>query len=87
VRPGQVVRLLSFADLGSPWTSRVGDVSSAGVAHDARGGAVEARVRRVAGDAWRPGTSGEASIELARSNVLGALWWNARQLLRTDLLL
>jgi putative peptide zinc metalloprotease protein len=87
VRPGQVVRLLSFADLGSPWTSRVRDVSSAGVAHDARGGAVEARVRRVAGDAWRPGTSGEASIELARSNVLGALWWNARQLLRTDLLL
>ena len=28
-----------------------------------------------------------ASVELARSNVLGALWWNARQLLRVDLLL
>jgi hypothetical protein len=30
---------------------------------------------------------GDASVELARSNVLGALWWNARQLLRVDLLL
>jgi hypothetical protein len=28
-----------------------------------------------------------ASVELGRSNVLGALWWNARQLVRTDLLL
>jgi hypothetical protein len=48
---------------------------------------VEARVRRAAGEAWRPGSRGEASVELRRSNVLGALWWNARQLVRGDLLL
>jgi len=60
-------------------------VSSAGVSRDSAGGWIEARVRRAAGEAWRPGTAGEASIELARSSVLGALWWKARQLLRTDL--
>jgi hypothetical protein len=48
---------------------------------------VEARVRRAADEAWRPGARGEASVELRRSNVLGALWWNARQLVRGDLLL
>jgi putative peptide zinc metalloprotease protein len=87
VRAGQVVHAISFADLGEPWTTRVGDVSTVGVGVGRAGGAVEARVRRPAHDAWRPGTRGEASVELARSNVLGALWWNARQLLRTDLLL
>ncbi|HEU4721833.1 MAG TPA: efflux RND transporter periplasmic adaptor subunit, partial [Gemmatimonadaceae bacterium] len=87
VRAGQVVHAISFADLGEPWTTRVADVSTVGVGVGGAGGAVEARVRRPAHDAWRPGTRGEASIELARSNVLGALWWNARQLLRTDLLL
>jgi hypothetical protein len=51
------------------------------------GGVVEARFRRAAGEAWRPGTRGEASVELRRSNLIGALWWNARQLLRGDLLL
>jgi biotin carboxyl carrier protein len=87
VRAGQVVHAISFADLGAPWTARVGEVSTIGMAGTGSGGAVEARVRRVAGDAWRPGTRGEASVELGRSNVLGALWWNARQLVRADLLL
>jgi multidrug efflux pump subunit AcrA (membrane-fusion protein) len=87
VRPGQVVHAISFADPGAPWTSRVGDVSSVGLSAVGGEGTVEARVRRPADDAWRPGTRGEASIELQRSNVLGALWWNARQLVRADLLL
>ncbi|PYP81484.1 MAG: hypothetical protein DMD35_01885 [Gemmatimonadetes bacterium] len=87
VQPGLVVHAISFADPGAPWTSRVGEVSSIGVARLGAAGEVEARVRRAAGDAWRPGTHGEASVELRRSNVIGALWWNARQLLRTDLLL
>ena len=71
---------------------RVGEVSTVGV-HAAAvpgiapGGAVEARVRHAATEAWRPGARGGASIELGRSNVLGALWWNARQLVRADLLL
>jgi len=86
VRAGQVVHAISFADLGAPWTAHVGEVSTVGV-RTGSSGAVEARVRRVAGDAWRPGARGEASVELGRSNVLGALWWNARQLVRGDLLL
>ena len=87
VRAGQVVHVISFADLGAPWTARVGEVSTVGMTGAASGGAVEARVRRAAADAWRPGARGEASVELGRSNVLGALWWNARQLVRTELLL
>jgi multidrug efflux pump subunit AcrA (membrane-fusion protein) len=85
VQPGQTVHAISFADPGAPWTARVGEVSSAGTS--GAGGRVEARVRRAANEAWRPGARGEASVELQRSNVLGALWWNARQLVRGDLLL
>ncbi|HKP16663.1 MAG TPA: efflux RND transporter periplasmic adaptor subunit, partial [Gemmatimonadaceae bacterium] len=87
VLPGQVVHAISFADPASPWTARIDDVSSVGLLSTGSAGSVEARVRRPADAAWRPGTRGEASVELRRSNVLGALWWNARQLVRTDLLL
>ena len=87
VQPGQVVHAISFANPGAPWTARVGEVSTVGVSTGGSEGTVEARVRRAADDAWRPGTRGEASVELRRSNVLGALWWNARQLVRADLLL
>jgi hypothetical protein len=85
VRPGQIVHAISFSDPGTPWTARVAEVSSVGMIGSA--GTVEARVRRAADAAWRPGTRGEASVELRRSNVLGALWWNVRQLVRGDLLL
>jgi len=91
VRAGQTVRVISYADVGSPWTGQVTEVSTGGGALSAgdsvRAGAVEARVRRIAGPAWRIGALGEASIEVARSNLLGALWWKARQLVRADLLL
>jgi multidrug efflux pump subunit AcrA (membrane-fusion protein) len=87
VRSGQVVHAVSFADPGAPWTAHVGEVSTVGLTGGGAAGTVEARVRRAADDAWRPGTTGEASVELRRSNVLGALWWNARQLVRADLLL
>jgi multidrug resistance efflux pump len=87
VRAGQVVHLVSFADPAAPLTTRVADVSSGGTGGRPGDGAVEARVRRSVADAWRSGAAGEASVELARSNVLGALWWNARQLVRVDLLL
>ena len=85
VRAGQTVHVVSYADPSSPWTGRVDGVSAAGVGANGSAGVVEARVRRAAGDAWRPGTIGEASVELERSTVLGALWWKARQMLRTDL--
>jgi hypothetical protein len=48
---------------------------------------VEARVRLAAGGPWRPGARGEASVELERSTVLGAIWWMLRQRVRGDLLL
>jgi multidrug resistance efflux pump len=80
VRSGQIVHLVSYADVTRPWSGRVADVSEAGVA-----GAVEARIRMPASDVWRPGARGEASVELARSTVAGALWWNIRRRVRTDL--
>ena len=82
VQSGQMVHAISYADPSEPWSARVSGVSSAGVSRDSAGGWIEARVRRSAAAAWRPGTVGEASVELGRSNVLGALWWKARQLLR-----
>jgi hypothetical protein len=84
VRAGQIMRAIPYSDPSAPWSAPVTGVAVAGNVPGGPG-VVEARVRRGAADAWRPGTTGEASIELARSNVLGALWWKARQLLRTDL--
>jgi putative peptide zinc metalloprotease protein len=85
VRPGQTIHVISYSDPSAPWTGRVADISAAGVGASGLGGVVEARVRRAAAAAWRPGMIGEASVELERSTVAGALWWKARQLLRTDL--
>jgi multidrug resistance efflux pump len=85
VRPGQTIHVISYGDPSAPWTGRVAEISAAGVGANGLGGVVEARVRRVASDAWRPGIVGEASVELERSTVAGAVWWKARQLLRTDL--
>jgi putative peptide zinc metalloprotease protein len=87
VHAGQVVHAISYADPYTAWTSQVADIATSGVSRASGEGVVEVRVRRAADEAWRPGAVGEASVELARSNVLGALWWNARQLLRVDLLL
>jgi len=87
VRAGQLVHAVSYADIGARWTGVVGSVSAADVPGDSVGqpGVIEARVRRSADPAWRVGVHGEARIDLARSTVLGALWWNARQAIRADL--
>lgn len=87
VRSGQRVHLFPFAGAEAPWTSRVDEVSTSGSAQQSGRRVMEARVRRAADGNWLPGTIGEASIELRRSNVLGAVAWKARQLLRVDLLL
>jgi putative peptide zinc metalloprotease protein len=84
VRSGQVMHAISYADPAAQWNAHVTEVSIGGSATNASGG-VEARVRRASSDAWRPGITGEASVVLQRSTVFGALWWKARQLLRTDL--
>lgn len=87
VRPGSRVHLFSFADPARPWTGRVTDVSSSGVSPEGSAGLVEARVRLAAAPGWIPGVRGEASVELERSIVIGALWWKLRQVIRGDLLL
>jgi hypothetical protein len=77
------VALVCFADVAHPVVALVRSVSPAAGA----GGGVEARVRLPTGPAWRAGVTGEASIRLRRSNLLGALWWGVRQRVRQDILL
>jgi hypothetical protein len=83
VQPGQSVILLPHADPAHPREAMVVSVAPAA----SRSEGLEARVRTAAGGVWRPGSTGEASIRIRRSNVAGALWWGVRKRLRTDLLL
>ena len=83
VQPGQAVNLLSGATLDPPLRTRVSAVAVTANSP----GLTEARVRLAAGDAWRPGMTGRASITLRRSSVWGALWWNLRRGIRSDILL
>jgi multidrug resistance efflux pump len=87
VRPGQRVRLVSYADVAHPREGVVASVAPIG--ETVRGGerAVEARVRLLRAAGWRPGVRGEARVEVARSSVLGAAWHAVRSRLRADLLL
>lgn len=86
IRPGHVAHLVSYAGLASPRTGRVDNVSViAGTGETPNAGVVEARIRLASEGPWRPGSTGEASLELARSNVFGALFWRIRQLVRVDL--
>jgi multidrug resistance efflux pump len=80
VRAGQEVRLLSDAATLATTTARIASVAASGHA-----GTVEARARLARTDAWRPGATGEARVLLGRTTVLGALWWNARAALRSDI--
>ena len=83
VRPGQVVNAVSFADVARPILAVVRSVAPAA----GPGRALEARVRLPVSSVWRAGVTGEASVRLRRSNLLGALWWTVRQQIRQDILL
>ena len=85
VQPGQTVHVVSYANVARPVEARVLTVAAAGRAVPA--GDVEIRARLPQGDAWRLGVTGEARVELARSTVLGALWWSVRARVRSDLFL
>ncbi len=85
VQPGQTVHVVSYANVARPVQTRVLTVAAAGRATS--NGDVEIRARLPQGDAWRLGVTGEARVELARSTVLGALWWSLRARLRSDLFL
>jgi len=85
VQPGQRVRLLSHLGDARTGAAVVSGVSPAAVGKETR---LEARVRLPADDrTWRPGVSGEASVRIRRSTVIGALWWALRKRVRNDLLL
>lgn len=87
VRAGQVVHLVPHTDLDANVRALVASVGP-GASDPDRPGSVEAHVRLPQrGGVWRPGTEGEASIVVRRGSLLGALWWNARKLLRADLFL
>ena len=83
VAPGQRVRLLSLGDVAHPVSAVVASVSRSALGSDD----VEARVRLPARAAWRPGASGEAAVVVRRSNILGAMWWEVRRRVRSDVLL
>jgi putative peptide zinc metalloprotease protein len=83
VQTGQAIAVISFADAAHPIVAVVRSVSPAAGA----GEGVEARVRLPAAPAWRAGVTGEASVRLRRSNLLGALWWGVRRHVRQDILL
>ena len=88
VHTGDLVHLVSYANPRSALTARIHDLSSQATRSDTSGGtAVEARVRMAPNEAWRAGSTGEASVELGRSTVFGALWWKLRQWIRSDILL
>jgi putative peptide zinc metalloprotease protein len=83
VRPGQPVRLLSDATRESPESSVLSAVSVAGDGREA----LEARVRMAATPSFRPGMTGKARVTLRRSNLWGAMVWNLRRRIRSDILL
>jgi putative peptide zinc metalloprotease protein len=83
VRPGSPVRLLPEATLTAALGGTVTSVSAAADQLDAQ----EARLRLPADGGWRPGMTGNASITLRQSNAWGALWWNLRRAVRSEILL
>jgi putative peptide zinc metalloprotease protein len=83
IRAGQTVWLLPHSSY-----SRVrGEVAAVAASGDPADGSVEVRVRLPARPGLVAGTSGSARIELAGSNLWGAIWWDIRRLVRTDLFL
>jgi len=86
VQPGQAMSLVTYASAGGATRAVVRSVSPAAGLDPGRPG-VEIRARIGSGGPWRVGVTGEASVRLRRSNLLGALWWGVRQRVRSDLLL
>jgi putative peptide zinc metalloprotease protein len=86
VQPGQAMSLVTYAGTGRATRAVVASVSPAAGLGPGNPG-VEVRARIPSGGSWRAGVTGEASVRLRRSNLLGALWWGVRQRVRSDLLL
>jgi putative peptide zinc metalloprotease protein len=84
VRAGQVVHLIAYGDAANPVDAVVAAVAPAG---EGGQGTIEVRVPVRQASGWRAGATGEASVELRRSTMLMALWWNIRQKVRNDLVI
>jgi multidrug efflux pump subunit AcrA (membrane-fusion protein) len=88
VKAGHLAHLVMYGDPSRPASAAVATVAPAGGGGGGRNqGTIEARIPLLADGPWRAGATGEASVELRRSTVLAALWWNVRQRLRGDILL
>jgi multidrug resistance efflux pump len=82
IRPGSRARLLADATLDAPVSAVVSAISAT-----ATPWTVEARLRLPERPEWRPGMTGRASVTVRNSNLWGALWWNIRRGIRSDILL
>ena len=71
-----------YGDAANPVDAVVRGVAPAG---DRDRGTIEIRVPVGLSIGWRAGATGEASVELRRSTMLMAIWWNLRQKIRNDL--
>ena len=79
---------MTYTDPAQPINALTAAVSPAGrgqAGNDA--GAIEARIPVRLEGPWRAVATGEASVEIQRSTLLGALWWAVRKRVRSDLLL
>jgi multidrug efflux pump subunit AcrA (membrane-fusion protein) len=82
IRQGSPARLLADATLDAPISAVVTSISATATPQ-----AVEARLRLPALGGLRPGMTGRASVTVRNSNLWGALWWNIRRGIRSDILL
>ena len=82
IHQGSRARLLADATLAAPVSATVTSISAT-----ATPTTVEARLRLPALNSWRPGMTGRARVTVRNSNLWGALWWNIRRGIRSDILL
>ena len=82
IHEGSRARLLADATLAAPVSATVTSISAT-----ATPTTVEARLRLPALNSWRPGMTGRARVTVRNSNLWGALWWNIRRGIRSDILL
>lgn len=84
VRPGLEAALI--ADAGTRPTVHARVVEAAPLAGTTQGVIVRVHIPGTL-PGWAPGVTGRARVTLRQGNLLGALWWEVRKLLRNDLLL
>lgn len=87
VRVGNPVRMLSLENAAEPLVGVVESVAAASNRMLSADGVVEVRVKLSRDTLLRAGASGEARVVWRRSTLLGAIVWNVRSRLRSDLLL